>query len=165
MAGDDCWSAGVLAGFDIGVLSSAVVLAGGDGERLTATMKNTGASTSAATDWRRLSAVPLRTRLKDTIAGITAMMHNRPPNAAVAGITASAAPRTAMTNVTAPRRLRGGGCCGVLIRWAFLVLLFPCRRRGSSCYGVARSASARYWPVSGGRASLRGGHRCWAQGW
>lgn len=92
MAGDDCWSAGVLAGFDIGVLSSAVVLAGGDGERLTATMKNTGASTSAATDWRRMSAVPLRTRLKDTIAGITAMMHNRPPNAAVAGITASAAP-------------------------------------------------------------------------
>jgi hypothetical protein len=128
MAGDDCWSAGVLAGFDIGVLSSAVVLAGGDGERLTATMKNTGASTSAATDWRRLSAVPLRTRLKDTIAGITAMMHNRPPNAAVAGITASAAPRTAMTNVTAPRRLRGGGCCGVLIRWAFLVLLFLASR-------------------------------------
>jgi hypothetical protein len=45
MAGDDCWSAGVLAGFDIGVLSSAVVLAGRDGERLTATMKNTGANT------------------------------------------------------------------------------------------------------------------------
>lgn len=154
----------MLAGFDIGVLSSAVGLAGGDGERLTATMKNTGASTSAATDWRRLLAVPLRTRRKDTIAGIIAMMQSRPPSAAVAGITASAAPRTVMTNVTAPRRLRGGVVAGCSSGWAFLVLLFPCRRRGSSCYGVAQSASARYWPVSGGRASLRDGHQCWAQG-
>jgi hypothetical protein len=116
MVGGDCWRVGVLAGFEIGVLSSAVVLAGGDGVRLTATIKNTGASKSAARDWRRLLAVPLRTRRKDTIAGIIAMRQSRPPNATVAGITASTAPRTAMTNVTVPRRLRGGDCCGALIR-------------------------------------------------
>ena len=73
MAGEACWSAGVLAGADSGVLSPAVVLVGGDGERLTATMKNTGASTSAARDWRWLLAVPLRIRRKDTIVGIIAM--------------------------------------------------------------------------------------------
>jgi hypothetical protein len=115
MAGDDCWSAGVLAGFDIGVLSSAVVVAGGDGERLTATMKNTGASTSAATERRRLVAVPLRTRRNDTIAGIIATKHSRAPNAAAAGITASSAPMTAMANVTAPRPLRGDGSWSVFI--------------------------------------------------
>jgi hypothetical protein len=70
-------------------------------------MKNTGASTSAATEWRRFVAVPLRTRRNDTIAGIIATKHSRAPHGVAAGITASSAPRTAMTNVTAPKPLRG----------------------------------------------------------
>ncbi|MGH3672987.1 MAG: hypothetical protein ACRDSH_20550, partial [Pseudonocardiaceae bacterium] len=70
----------MLAGFEVGVPCSAVVSAGEDGERLTATMKNTGSSMSAATYWRRLLAVPLRTRRKDMIAGIIAMMQSRTPN-------------------------------------------------------------------------------------
>jgi hypothetical protein len=127
-AGETCGSAGVLGGVDSGVLPSAVVLVGGEGERLTATMKNTGARTSAARDWRRLLAVPLRIRRKDTIAGIIAMRHSRPPNAPVAGIAASTAPRTAMTNVTAPRRLRGNGGWGALIRMGLSrAVVPPCR--------------------------------------
>lgn len=113
MAADDCWSAGVLAGFVSGggVAAGALVVSGGDvpTPTLRATMKKTGASTSAATERRRLVAVPLRTRRNDTMAGINAIKHSRAPNAAAAGITASNAPRTAMTNVTAPRPLRGDG--------------------------------------------------------
>jgi hypothetical protein len=74
-----------------------------------ATTKKTGASTSAVTQRRRLVAVPLRTRRNDTIAGIIATKHSSAPNAAVAGMTASSAPRTAMTNVTAPKPLREDG--------------------------------------------------------
>lgn len=35
-------------------------------------MQNTGASTSAAMEWRRLVAEPLWTRQKDTMAGMIA---------------------------------------------------------------------------------------------
>ena len=113
MAAGDCWSPGVLARLVSGGGVPAWELVGSGGEvaapTLTATMKKTGASTSAATERRRLVAVPLRTRRNDTIAGIIATKHSSAPNAAAVGITASNAPRTATTNVTAPRRLRGDG--------------------------------------------------------
>src|SRR5436309_16131593 len=73
---------------------------------LTATMKNTGASTSAATERPRFVAVPLRTRRNDTIAGMIAMRHSRAPSGVVGGIIASSAPRAGTTKVTAPKPLR-----------------------------------------------------------
>jgi hypothetical protein len=113
MAAGDCWSAGVFARFVSGGGVPASELVGSGGEVATPTlrdtMKKTGASTSAATERRRLVAVPLRIRRNDTIAGIIAMKHSTAPNAAEAGITANSAPRTATTNVTAPRPLRGDG--------------------------------------------------------
>jgi hypothetical protein len=113
MAAGDCWSAGVVARFVSGGGVPAWELVGSGGEvaapTLAATMKKTGASISAATERRRLVEVPLRTRRNDTIAGIIATKQSRAPNAAAAGITASSAPRTATTNVTAPRPLRGDG--------------------------------------------------------
>lgn len=113
MAGGDCWTAGVLARFVSGgeVPAWELVVSGGEvaTPTLRATIKKAGASTSAATERRRLVAVPLRTRRNDTIAGIIATKHSRNPNVAAAGITASSAPRTATTNVTAPRPLRGDG--------------------------------------------------------
>jgi hypothetical protein len=75
---------------------------------ITATMKNTGARTSAANDRRRFVALPLRTRRNAKIAGTIANKHSRIPSTAVAGKTANKAPRTTTPNVIAPRRFRGG---------------------------------------------------------
>jgi hypothetical protein len=105
----DGWSAAVLAGSASGITFPTVVLAGAGGVRIRATTKNTGANTSADTDPRRLSAMPLRTRRKEIIAGTIAPRHSNPPNATVAGKTASTAPRIAMMNVTVPGGYVGMG--------------------------------------------------------
>lgn len=60
MAGASCWAAGALAGARTGVVSAAVLACGGLGLMIRATLKNTGASTSAASEGRTLSALPLR---------------------------------------------------------------------------------------------------------
>jgi hypothetical protein len=140
MVAGDCWSAGVLAGF----------VSGGEvaTPALRATMKNTGASTSAATERRRLVAVPLRTRRNDTIAGIIVTKHSRAPNGVVAGITASSAPRTAMTNVTAPRPLLGDA------DWSAFIGMYPFPVGTHPLVDLRDPVLRRrveYWRSSGGR--------------
>ena len=186
MAAGDCWSAGVLARFVGGgeVPSWELVVSGGEvaTPTLRATIKKTGASTSAATERQRLVAVPLRTRRNDTIAGIIAKKHSRNPNAAAAGITASSAPRTATTNVTAPRPLRGDGDWSAFIGCIpFSLLPDPLsttcepvlqrrvedpRSRKADTPPNCNGNPARRWAGPGtanhalaGRAGLRDGHR------
>jgi hypothetical protein len=110
----------------------------------TATTKNTGATMSVASARRRLVAVPLRIRRNDTIAGMIAIKHSSIPNGATAGMTASSAPRMAMTNVTAPRRLRGDRRWSAFIRsTSFPSLPHSCRSHASWCYRDTWSANDR----------------------
>lgn len=74
-----------------------------------------GAATRAPSDTRRLVARPFRQRRYAKNAGTNASRHSRKPNAAVAGMIASKAPRITTANVTAPSRLRGPGD-GVIAR-------------------------------------------------
>ena len=106
-----------LAAAVIGLTEEAalVVTPGVGGVRTIATMKNTGANTSAATDRCRLSAIPFRHRRTDRMAGMIAARHSRPPSGAVAGMHASTAPTATTMNVMAPRRFRADGASAAVI--------------------------------------------------
>jgi hypothetical protein len=102
----DCWPLITPVELTSGTASFAVAPEVGCGDRSAATIRNTGASTTAAPEIHRFRVLPLRTSQTATMAGMIASRHSTPPNIAVAGKIARTTPSRTTASMTAPKRLR-----------------------------------------------------------